>query len=408
MRALSLWKVVLPPVAFLLAVLAFELGGVPRGYPEGSPSLLASCYFALSLFVMGGIDLGIPVGPGGFAEGLLWFAYFLCPVITASALIDTFLTFLYRGAWRVRFTRNHIVLAGCGKLALLFLAELRRRNPRMKVVVVDPETSNTSLLVARQRYQARLVCGDITDPEALIHARIDKARRLVALSQNDVANLSCLYVGRNLMPPTGKDRLVGHVSDLALLRTLKRRQLIDGIAAFNSYRIAAKNLVEESLLQKFRASKPPDRLLIVGFGRFGQTILAHLQASFGRELDEVFLIDRLASRNLRVFEEQVGLSAEFKTSVHNGDVRDPALWDEIKARLEGQPGPPPLILLCTEDRASNLELAIELSSRWPDARVVVRVLHVTDFEANLARENDIEVESVSELLSRSFPEAWFQ
>ncbi len=402
------WKALLPLAGFLLAVTAFEAGCGVRAYPEGTGSLLASCYYALSLFVMGGTDLGVPVDGPPFAYGVLWTMYFACPLITASAVIDTVLKFLNQGQLWVRFMRNHVVIAGCGRLALLYLEELQRRRPGTPVVVVDPDGLNPKVNIARLRFRVRVVTGDITDPDVLALAGVERARRLVALSTNDMANLTCLHAGRDRIPARGPAPLVGHVSDLVLLRTLQRRGLIGKIEAFNSYRIAAAHLVESSLVEKFAATAPPDRLLIVGFGRFGQTILSLLQDNFAEELAHVYVIDRFAERNMRIFEEQIGVKEGFSLSVHNGDIRDPALWREIQAELEAKPGPQPLVLLCTEDRASNLEVAIELSSRWPEARVVVRVLNVTGFEASLSATRNLEVECVSSLLRESFPEDWFR
>ena len=46
--------------------------------------LLGRLYYVLGLFVLGGLDLGTPMGGPAFGRVLLWFAYFGAPLITAS------------------------------------------------------------------------------------------------------------------------------------------------------------------------------------------------------------------------------------------------------------------------------------------------------------------------------------
>ena len=45
-------------------------------------------YYALGLFVLGGLDIGTPVGGPLYGRLLLWTAYFAAPLITASALVE--------------------------------------------------------------------------------------------------------------------------------------------------------------------------------------------------------------------------------------------------------------------------------------------------------------------------------
>jgi hypothetical protein len=50
--------------------------------------ILTHLYYSLGLFVLGGLDLGVPIdGPNG-ARIALWLAYFLAPLVTTGVLVQ--------------------------------------------------------------------------------------------------------------------------------------------------------------------------------------------------------------------------------------------------------------------------------------------------------------------------------
>ena len=49
---------------------------------------LTKAYYALGFFVVGGLDVGMPVGGSPWGRAILWIAYFGSPLLTASAVID--------------------------------------------------------------------------------------------------------------------------------------------------------------------------------------------------------------------------------------------------------------------------------------------------------------------------------
>jgi len=98
-------------VTFAMAFYAFESGvGVSDRAGLPSASAWTHGYFALGLFVLGGLDLGMPVGGSAFARNALWVAYFVAPLITTSAVVEGVLR-LMDPAWVQRRTlRDHVVI----------------------------------------------------------------------------------------------------------------------------------------------------------------------------------------------------------------------------------------------------------------------------------------------------------
>ena len=62
-------------VVFLLALIGFESGVSVTERPElATAGLMAKAYYALSLFDVGGVDLGTPTGGPALGQAMLWTA----------------------------------------------------------------------------------------------------------------------------------------------------------------------------------------------------------------------------------------------------------------------------------------------------------------------------------------------
>ncbi|MEQ9398782.1 MAG: NAD-binding protein [Longimicrobiales bacterium] len=160
-------------------------------------------YYTLGLFVLGGMDLGTPVGGPDFGRGLLWVAFFAAPVITASAIVEAVVRLVAPLTLRVRPLRNHVVLGGAGRLTLLYLARLRERDPRCTAVVVERDPSHPALNAVRELYGGVVIVGDITRDETLARVRLDRARRVLFLTGDDFANLDAAAKALRVAPGTG-------------------------------------------------------------------------------------------------------------------------------------------------------------------------------------------------------------
>ena len=94
--------------------------------PEAAEAgLLTKAYYSLGLFVVGGLDLGTPVGGPLIGRVLLWLAYFGCPLLMASAVIEAVLRVMRPGRWQLRMLADHIVIVGSGELTTSYLRILQ-------------------------------------------------------------------------------------------------------------------------------------------------------------------------------------------------------------------------------------------------------------------------------------------
>ncbi|MEX1366165.1 MAG: NAD-binding protein [Nannocystaceae bacterium] len=400
------WRFGLPVLAFVLGVSGFLAGVEVTERPGVADSdLLTKIYYTLGLFLFGGMDLGTPVGGPTWGRGLLWTAYFLAPVITASAVIDAALRVLAPER-TLRRLRDHVVVAtGSGRLPSLYLRRLMETNPGSAIVVVVPPGDGT-VEELREAYGARVLEGNITSRAVLDRLNIETARRVLLLTDDDFTNLDTATKVLARAPHLGPDVVV-HVSDLRFLHSMAGTRLARRCHIFNGHQIAASHLVQTRVLDHFRRTEPRDLVILAGFGRFGETVLSELQARAGGSFDHVVIIDVDAERRAMVFDEQIGFTNDYRRDILSGDLRDPGLWRSLAEQIDLSRAEPVFVLGSGVDR-TNLRTALWLAQKYPRALVMARSEARWSFAEEVSREAGIHTFSVAELVTQSMPVEWFE
>ena len=386
-----------------MGVAAFR-SGVGVSARDGLPSadLIAQTYYALGLFVLGGLDLGVPQGGPIAARGMLWLVYFLAPIITTSAAVEGLLRLL-RPSWlERRGLRNHVVVVGIGRLGLLFVEILREREPRLRVLVVDEDGQRANARVVQDRFGARFLAGDIRAKATLDSLQLERARAVVLLTDDDLVNLEAAWAIAARAP---RASVLAHVGDMGMRRTVER---VEGrgeerVRVFNSHRVAAEHLYKAHLEAHFAQTEPEDVVVLAGFGRFGQTIFEYLRREAGGEIQRAVIVDSVAARQARLFRAQVlrGESCEFVTI--EGDVDEPETWQRVEDAVHGTDVPPAYVIATDDDRI-NLRAAVALRSLDAEAQIFVRVVYESRFTERLAEELRFTVLPVEAMLGRAVRE----
>ena len=368
-------------LAFFIVLLSGVLGlssGV--GFSERSvvgAGWAAHFYYVLGLFVMGGLDLGTPQGGPALGRALLWVAYFLAPAITASALLEAILRVAPPLGLRLRRLDDHVIVAGCGRLSLLYLQRLRETDPHTTVVLVEQNPTQPHLSEARDVYNALIVTGDISSDAVLARLRAGRARRVLLLTGDDFANLDAAAKLLRLAPHLSR-RIVIHVADLHFMQRVADTSIARACEAFNVHEFAAAHLVKEYLADYFLETTYPDVVVLAGFGRFGQTVLRRLQQQASCSFGTVVIIDVEADLKAKTFAEEPGFRGDYDPEVINGDIRDPALWETI-AGIIGHDDRDPVIIVGSGDDGINLHTALTLIKIYPRAFIVVRSFRHSPF-----------------------------
>jgi hypothetical protein len=374
---------VLVGVVFLLALSAFRLGvGVSAREHLPELGVLAQVYYSAGLFVLGGMDLGTPIGGPHFARSLLWGAYFLAPVITTSAVVEG-LRMLGYGAVERFGMRRHLVVAGFGQLGMNFVTAARQREPRCLIVAVDRDLNRVAVRQARRQSGVHFMPADIELPSAFSHLALARARGVALLTDNDLLNLKVAFRLAQRHPQL---HVIAHCSDLGL-----ERSLADAwggasqarIHVFNSHRAAAKHLYQQHLREHFADTPAKDTVVLAGFGRFAQTILEFLGRESEDEIERVLVAAPSAERGLRKFHSHVQPSERFLTKPLDGDLMDPVTWHAIGSEI-AERSTAPTVLIASEDESVNLQSALLARRRWPESRVFVRCGDESSFAEELA------------------------
>ena len=399
LRRVGLWWRLLVAVLVLALAIAGLAAGVGLSDRESvrQASWLTKVYYSLGLFVFGGLDLGVPHGGPPWARGLLWVAFFAAPAITTSALLEGLLLVVRPEAWRLRRLRGHVVIGGCGRLALLYLERLRASHPTLPVVVIERRAENPQVQVVSERPRTQVIYGDVASETVLASLRLERARSVVLLTGDDYANLDAASRVCRIRPELASHTLV-HVSDIRLLRVIEQTEILGQVVKFNSYRTAAQHLVESTLLPHFHLTENiPDTVVLAGFGRFGQTVLDELQQRAAGLFQTVVIIDLMAEHLALVFAEQVGFAAGYRHDVVEADLRHPGTWQRVQ-ELIGEPSTQPVFVLGCGFDGVNIRTALWLSGRFRDARIVARCFDRSSFTEQISRECGFEIVSMADLL----------
>lgn len=400
-----LWRVLAFAVVYAMAVAALGTGvGVSERDLAGS-GLAQRAYYALGLFVLGGLDIGTPEGGPFAGRVVLWSAYFLAPIITVSALVETAVRLVRPLAIRIRPLRGHVVLGGAGRLSLLYVRKLRQQDRRRTIVVVELNSGHPHIGELRAVHNALVITGDITSDEVLARLRLDRAHRVLLLTGDDFANLDAAAKILRRAPSLAR-KIVVHVSDLGFMRETAGSSVARECEVFNGHEFAATHLVREHLVKRFRATPDRDLVLMAGFGRFGQTVLHQLQQRALGSFSHVVIVDQMASRKTSAFEEQPGFAEGYERTVIDGDMLDPEIWRRI-SRLVEEHGHDPVVVLGSGEDGINLQAALRVRKQHPEAYVIIRSFRASPFTDELAKEAGAQAFHLAGLIESGMPEEWF-
>ncbi|MEC8348119.1 MAG: NAD-binding protein [Pseudomonadota bacterium] len=399
------WRWIAVGLIFALGLTAFANGVALTARPEvTSAPVLERVYYILGLFVVGGLDLGTPVEGPIWAQAILWIAFFGAPLLTASAVVEAVLRVLNPQQWLLRNLHDHVVIFGSGELTISYLRMLRRQNRNCRVVVVDTEFDSIREQELQQKYGVATVLGDLTLGFLRNQLRLRHAKRVLLLGENDFqafeAATRVLESAPNL-----KFRVVIHCQNLRFMRTLLQTSLGRHCVIFNRYNMAGMAFVRRNLKEQFARTQGLDKVIIAGFGRFGQSVVEQLRLTQGKELAHVVIIDQDAERRMMVVEEQQQLPSNYERSVMRGDVANPDVWRRVAVKVDLEQ-PNTVFILGTGSGRDNLRTALWLKQKYPNAHVFARSNGQSRFASSVAGEKDITAFSINGLLEEMIPVRW--
>ena len=365
---------------------------------------LVKAYYALGLFVMGGLDIGMPTGGSVVGRYALWFAYLGGPFIAASALIEALVRALANKHWQLRHLRGHIIIVGTGDLTMSYLKVLRRKHPKVVIVVIDNAIDSVRSDELKQLFNVIIVVGDVTHDYFLFQLRIDYAKRILMMGTDDFQSYEAAHKIIQLAPRVA-EKVVIHCENLRFMRAMEGSRVATLCHPFNSYHLAAAGLVKRHLIEHFHHTEPLDMVIIAGFGRFGQTIMEEVRKNAIGDIDSVAIIDLDAKRRVMVADEQLKFDGEYRREVFEGDISHPKVWHQLQQTIDLN-GREPVIILGTGAEEENLRTAIWLRSIYPEAMIIARTNQKSQFAHEVGSVHGITSFSMTELIEANIPDDW--
>jgi len=391
---------------FGAALIGFGSGVSVSERPEVvTADFLVQAYYSLSLFVVGGVDLGTPQGGPLYGRVLLWLSYFGAPILAATALMEAMLRAFSPQSWYLKRLKKHIIIVGAGELSLSYLRVLRRHNAHIPVVVVSLRKPEQSIIdELQQSLNASFVLGDITHEFFLCQLQPARAQKILLLSDNSLRSYEAASSLIRLVPGIGP-KVVIHCARLRFLRAMENTQVAKTCEPFNTYHLAATGLVRSKMLHHFHETHEKDVVVIAGFGRFGQTILEELQRHAIGELATVVIIEKDAYRRVMVAEEQMAFSPDYRREVYEGDISNPEVWQRLRADVDLS-GNNIVFVLGTGGEEDNLRTSLWLKRQHPNAMVIARSSKASRFADEVGAEHDIVSISINQLVEENIPPHW--
>lgn len=380
------------PIVAALGLLALCLGcaGFARNAAAlgEHPSCWDLLYLSLQLFVL---QSGAVPGPVSWELNV---ARFVAPGVASYTVVQALAAIFREQAQLLRlwFVRNHVVICGLGRKGLLLAQGFCSRNETVVVIERDPENP---LVGACRDAGAMVVNGDATDADVLRRARVQRARYLFAVCDDDAVNAEVALDARRVVLRRRDNPLARrwhpplscyvHLHDAQLYALLRAQQATLQVAG--AFRLEFFNLSDAAARMLVEVCPPPpgpEPLVVIGLGPLGQAAIVRAAAqrrTHGGPAAaplEIKAVDSDAGRKVAELQARCPwLGKACTLSPEEADVSSPAFRPESLLALAPGGAQPAVLYLCLEDDAQCWSLALSLWQRLRDRPVTI-VARVTE------------------------------
>ena len=394
-RFARLWLRYQWQVLVCIAVLALVYGCV--GFwivlsRDGTPPPPAEvAYRSVQLFVM---EMNVPEGP---LPWTLQVARFAAPVVPLYALLQAFFVLLDRRfrAHRLQHMTGHTIVCGLGRKGELLAKGFLGRGEDVVIIEENADRHGIDRCEARG---ALVVAGDARDADTLLQAGVPRARRLVAVCGNDGVNAAIVANAGRLLPRHLGHRFTSfvHISNPTFCNLLRERELSG--ESRSVYRLEVFDIFSEGARALLREFPPvpdgsvgtgPLRVVVVGAGRMGQSVVRWIVRLWRRELEPdgvrrtIALVDRHAERlaeALRVTLPPLNHICELLPL--EMDVEGPE-FQRAGFLNEEEAGQLAAVYICLDNDSVALAAGLSICQQMPNGQIPV-VVRLTD-ESGLGR-----------------------
>ena len=392
------WKYFLFVLIILIAWTSFLQTNMVSD--TGTGRYFEALYFSLSLFIIGGLDIGLPLGGSGMTITLLWICYFLAPLMTLGAVyqvIQEELLNRFSPRWR-----NHSVICGLGRNGKLIYDLIKEHEPRShRIIVIEKDQENSRSIFLRKSKTTWWLRDDFSQLSVLRRANVQQAKQVYITTNLDITNLNTLVTIQGMPDRRKSLKTFFHLGNPGLHDLWKEsflnNPLYDGVTIYNGYQVVTRRLYRRWLLQQNYLSPNGNIFVILGYGRFGQMMFYHLTNDKERKShDDIVVVTRrmnidLKQRKFQWAQEQAVMGCFIHNPIE-GDVHASDIWELVAGKIRDS-RKNAILFLCRDGDMENLELAVNMKLGGPEelrkATIFCRLYSHTANEINDILEKSI-------------------
>ena len=367
-------------------------------------SITAILFCVFCQFLLAGSEFGIPVSGPQWALSLMWFVYFAAPLSTVILGAERLVQIIEKENWKVSSFKNHYVIFGYDAISASYLRRLRSKDQKSRIILVDDRLEPPQKRDLANRFSLIAIDGTASLQTLSEDLALQFAKKVCIFQDADFdAFDSATFILQKWPELEGK--IIVQSGDLRFVRSLKNSDLSRRCVLFNSYNLAASVLVSSALITHFKESPETDLVVIAGYGRFGQSMLALLHEKASSSVRQVVIIDQDAETQVSIAKEEEQSIEDFVVTVITGDVTHPTVWSEVAVQANLSLGSP-TIVLATGNAKANLNTAITLKNRYPNASLFTRTQEPNLFVDQVARDEGLNAFSIDSLVENGLPQRW--
>ncbi len=262
-------------------------------------SITAILFCVFCQFLLAGSEFGIPVSGPQWALSLMWFVYFAAPLSTVILGAERLVQIIEKENWKVSSFKNHYVIFGYDAISASYLRRLRSRDQKSRIILVDDRLEPPQKRDLANRFSLIAIDGTASLQTLSENLRLQFAKKVCIFQDADFdAFDSATFILQKWPELEGK--IIVQSGDLRFVRSLKNSDLSRRCVLFNSYNLAASVLVSSALITHFKESPETDLVVIAGYGRFGQSMLALLHEKASSSVRQVVIIDQDAETQVSI------------------------------------------------------------------------------------------------------------
>ncbi len=358
----------------IISLICFNSGVYVASNPNlPNENILIQLYYSIGIFFLSGLDMGMPSGGLVSLRYLLLSTYFIAPLITAIAILETVLHAIRKPHFLKKKLVNHHVIVGAGTISKQYVQQILNQDASSRIVIVEINDMHKNLSEFRTKVE-RIIIGDISKDSVIKELNLSLAKQILLLTNNDIVNLNIMF-------------MIDNVSRKNVLIRIEDEELKSIAKKHNVQTLSLHSANAKSFVDSYSEVLDSKKIVIYGFGRFGQEVLEEIQIN--GSIDEVIIIDPYIKKRWASFLLRQKISNKewipvYKIHLITSNQEDYSNFEEIK-KVTPFNKDLSIVFCANLPKFQNIKSAILLAENFKEINLYIRT-YGSNFEDAMQKE----------------------